>query len=175
MVDVFLSMPTWVPPACEPGREAFRRQLGLLDFQPRTLGATDFGRTSPLDEVIRLMDACRGAIVLGYPQLLVESGRLKGQPLPRPLALPTEWNHIEAGLAYARGLPLLVLRDPSVERGIFDRGATKAFLYDVDLGDPAWPLKADVVGALRQWRKDVIDAMAPDQGARRPKRRRDPP
>ena len=123
-MDVFVSRPTWVAAEFEAGLAAFLRVLRSLDLTPRTLGATDYPSKAPLDEVIALMGKCAGAVILGYPQLVVETGHLKGVPINQALELPTEWNHIEAGLAYARELPLLVIHHRGVRRGIFDRGAT---------------------------------------------------
>ncbi len=107
------------------------------------------------------MDECSGAIILGYPQIGVERGSLKGKLIPKPgdedFLLATEWNHIEAGLAYARGLPLLVIHHAGVRRGIFDRGATNRFIYKHDLSDPAWPLARDISGAFTKWKKELAD------------------
>ena len=70
-----------------------------------------------MDEVIRLMKQCGGAIVLGVPQIEVRAGVLKGNDIDEPFSLGTEWNHIEAALAYALELPTLVIHDQTVVRG----------------------------------------------------------
>ncbi len=119
---IFLSRPTWLPENHEPGFAALCRVLETLALQPRTLGATDYPSKSPLDEVIRLMSECCGAMVLGYPQICLEAGSVKAARVDH-LLLATEWNHIEAALAYARDLPLLVVHHTGVKRGVFDHGA----------------------------------------------------
>ena len=106
-----------------------------------------------MDEVIRLMKQCGGAIVLGVPQIEVRAGVLKGNDIDEPFSLGTEWNHIEAALAYALELPTLVIHDQTVVRGVFDRGATKSFLHEVDLSCPTWALTEPIVGAIRTWRR----------------------
>ena len=156
VIDVFLSRPTWVDPAFEPGLRGFLARLADLGLNPRSLGSTDYPTRAPLDEVIELLRQCRGAVILGYPQIQVAAGTIKGRVLPGPILLSTEWNHIEAGLAYARGLPLLVIHHSGVVRGIFDRGAISSFIYDLDLSDPAWALGERVTGVLRKWRDDVL-------------------
>jgi hypothetical protein len=158
IVDVFVSRPTWVATEFEGGLAAFLRVLHSLDLTPRTLGATDYPSKAPLDEVIALMDKCAGAVILGYPQLVVETGQLKGMPVDHTLELATEWNHIEAGLAYARGLPLLVIHHRGVRRGIFDRGAMSAFLYEADLTKPGWPVEEGIHGAVQKWKRDCLTA-----------------
>ncbi|MEK6741986.1 MAG: hypothetical protein AABZ15_00085 [Nitrospirota bacterium] len=129
------------------------------ELNPRTLGASDYPSKTPLDEVISLMSLCSGAIILGYPQIYIEKGLLKDQSIPtpstQPYFLPTEWNHIEAGLAHARGLPLLVIHHKGIRRGIFDRGAISNFIYERDLTDASWPLHEDISGAFAKWKSDL--------------------
>jgi len=156
MIDVFVSRPTWVSAEFEPGLTGFLGFLKNLEINGRTLGATDYPSKSPLDEVISLMDQCAGAVILGYPQIVVTQGAIKDKVIQEDFYLPTEWNHIEAGLAYARGLPLLVIHHLGVKRGIFDRGAIGGFLYERDLTKPAWPLAADLQGAIGKWKKDCL-------------------
>lgn len=99
MVDVFLSRPTSIDASFLDGLAQFMERLEDLGLRPHTLGISDYPTKAPLDEVIRLLDRCRGAVILGYPQIEVSRGLLKGNPITNPFLLPTEWNHIEAGLA----------------------------------------------------------------------------
>lgn len=89
------------------------------------------------------MRSCDGAVILGYPQIQVVEGTIKGQPVETEIVLGTEWNHLEAGLAYAEGLPLLVVHHLTVTRGIFDRGVLNAFLHSVDLTKPSWSMNLE--------------------------------
>ncbi len=151
-MQVFLSRPTWIAPEFLPGVSTFLTQLDNLGLIPRTLGVSDYPSKAPLDEVIDILSACCGAIVLGVPQIEIETGSVKGDRISAPLTLGTEWNHLEAGLAYAAGLPLLVIHHLSVTRGIFDRGVLNAFLYSVDLLSVNWSMQPTVNGALRRWK-----------------------
>jgi hypothetical protein len=108
-----------------------------------------------MDGVIELLEECEGAIILGYPQIEIKSAIIKGVPNVSPFCLGTEWNHIEAGLAYALGLPLLVIHDISVTRGIFDRGVLNSFLYQKDFKDTAWPLATEIIGAINKWKTEL--------------------
>ena len=156
MKNIFISRPTWVAPEFEKGLEGFIALITSHDLVPRTLGVSDHPNDSPLDEVISILDECVGAIILGYPQIEIEKGSLKNKPIDTtPLLLPTEWNHIEAGLAYARGLPLLVLHHTNVRRGIFDRGALNKFLHQVDFRDNAWFSSSSIIGAFSAWKKKL--------------------
>ncbi len=148
-----------MPPEFVRGHDGFLEVMTTLGLTPRTVGTTDFGSKSPLDQVIALMKRCDGAIILGYPQMLVTAGTVKDKPISEPLALATEWNHIEAGLAHARGLPLLAIHHTGIDRGIFNRGAMNAFLYQRDLADPGWPLAKELQGALKAWKTECLESV----------------
>lgn len=155
-MDIFVSRPTWIAPEFEPGLTTFLTQLDNLGFTPRTLGFSDYPSKAPLDEVIEIMRSCRGAIVLGYPQLEIHSGVLKGNDISSPIVLGTEWNHLEAGIAYASGLPILVIHHPTVSRGIFDRGVLNAFLHSVDFAKVNWSMQEALNGAIKKWKQACI-------------------
>ena len=155
-MDVFLSRPTWVDQKFSAGLDGFLRVLTGLGLQHQTIGSTVYPSKAPLDEVIELMEKCAGAIILGYPQVVATAGFIKGKEIKSELALATEWNHIEAGLAYARGIPLLVMHHEGVGRGIFDRGTCSSFIYEMDFADPAWPIRQEVQGALDHWKSSVL-------------------
>jgi hypothetical protein len=167
MIDVFVSRPTWISPEFKEGLDGFLGLLESLQLNPRTLGATDYPTKAPLDEVISLLDECGGAVILGYPQIMVSEGRIKTKEV-RNIPLATEWNHIEAGLAYARSLPLLVIHHLGVGRGIFDRGAINSFIYERDLSAPQWPLAPEIRGSVSKWKDQcVVPAMDHTVGAGR--------
>jgi hypothetical protein len=160
MTNIFLSRPTWISPEFKSGLASFLQFLESHDLVPRTIGATDFATKTPLDDVIALLGECKGAVILGFPQIRVEAGFLKDKSIPTEtkstLLLPTEWNHIEAGLAYAMKKPLLVIHHEGVSRGVFDRGAISSFIYSVDMTNAAWPMLPQIAGALKKWKKDVL-------------------
>ena len=156
MIDIFLSRPSWVSPEFEGGLATFQWFLKQKGVLAHTLGQTDYPSESPLDEVIKLMNRCRGAIVLGYPQIEISVGKIKDVDISAPVFLATEWNHIEASLAYSLKLPLLVIHDNTVSRGIFDLGALNSFAYSTDLSNDNWPMQKEITGACSAW----IDLLA---------------
>jgi hypothetical protein len=114
---------------------------------------------------MRLLATCSGAIILGYPQITVERGMVKGTPLTQPMTLATEWNHIEAALAYSRKMPLLVIHHSGLQRGVFDHGAIGKFIYEIDLTNAGWALNERVRGALTNWKGQVDRSAAPTHEA----------
>lgn len=165
MRSIFISRPTWVAQEFESGLDKFLVLLESYDLKPRTLGSSDYPTESPLDEVIEIMSECVGAIVLGYPQIEIKNGTLKGNNIcdTSPIILPTEWNHIEAGLAYAKGLPLLVIHHKGINRGVFDRGALNKFLHEVNMSSDSWFSDGPIMGALSAWRKRLLEKPLEDK------------
>lgn len=155
MTDIFLSRPTWVPPEYQEGLNNFLSLLDSLELNPRTIGKTDYPVESPLDEVIEFIEKTSGMIVLGYPQIFIEKGNLKEKTITEQTNLATEWNHIEASLAYAKKLPLLIIHDLNVIRGIFDRGAVNKFVYEKDFKNDSWASSEDINGALKNWKQKI--------------------
>lgn len=85
-----------------------------------------------------IMQHCAGGIVLGFEQtrLCIHNGQgnvehspLLTQPVPKVASFPTPWNHLEAGMMFARGLPMLVFKDAGINGGIFDTGVTDVFIH----------------------------------------------
>ena len=155
MKDVFLSRPNWVPEQFTDGVNNFYTLLKANDLNPRTIGQSDFPSKCPLDEVIGLLKKCQGTIVLGVPQIQIQSGIIKGKALSDDLELGTEWNHIEAALAHSLGQPMLIIHHIKVKRGIFERGASNSFLHQVNLEDPSWSMSNDISGALLNWKSEL--------------------
>lgn len=152
MKNIFLSRPNWIPADCQEGLNNFLTLLKSHELQPRTIGTTDYPNKSPMDAVIDLLHECEGAIILGYPQINIVNGQIKNLQIQGTVQLSTEWNHIEAGLAHALGLPLLIIHHNTVSRGIFDRGVLNYFLYQKDLYDSSWGISPDITGALTTWK-----------------------
>lgn len=155
MIDVFVSRPTWIEERFRPGLQVFLARIKDAHMNPRTLGASEYPLNSPLDEVLAIIAECSGAIVLGFPQVVATAGTIKDAPIKSELILGTEWNHVEASLAYARKLPLLIVHHTGVSRGVFERGVSSSFVYQSDLANPTWSHDTALDGALATWKGRV--------------------
>jgi len=100
------------------------------------VGKTDYPTKAPLLEVAVLARHCSGGVILGFSQFETVGGvAKKGTPVEKKeaglLRFPTPWNHLEAGILFSLGLPLLVFRDDGVSGGIFDAGAADIFVQEL--------------------------------------------
>lgn len=139
MIETFVSRPNWAPPLMESKLEDFYLLLNDLDFKANTIGKSQTPLRTPFEDVHRLMKKCKCTIVLGLPQLFMDTGSVKFIPIEHPLYLPTEWNQIEATISLMLDLPTLVLLHKEVaNRGIFDRGAANIFVHEFDVMVSDW-------------------------------------
>jgi len=158
---VFVSMPSALTSRQKDLVDALYEELDRRRLYARTIGVTDFGTKSPLALVRRTMAKCHGALILGLIQGRIDTGTSKPGPKKRrPLrssTFPTPWNQLEAGIAYAMDLPLMIVKEVGICGGIFDPGAVgDHFVHSVDLGTSRTWRTAELKSSLDEWNAEVI-------------------
>ena len=154
-------------------RELVRQVTGILseeEVDVATVDRNDYPNVGAIAEVRRLMSGCSGAIVIGFRQLEVSKGVWRGGTEEardvEGVALPTTWNHVEAGMAAMAGLPMLFLVERGVIGGLFELGDVGHLVADVDLAKPnhqeihrciaAWCNSVREARPAPRWRKPNI-------------------
>jgi hypothetical protein len=138
-IPVFVSCPTALSPAQDAARSVITRLLDELNLDPRALGRSDYPTELPLREVLAIARHCAGGLVLGFEQFHATAGTWKrgvgaerGERALSPndaVSFPTPWNHLEAGILFGLGLPMLMFRESTVSGGVFDTGVTDAYIH----------------------------------------------
>jgi len=136
--NIFVSKPNTINPAQHRFYNGLEEVIKTRGLEISSLGSKQYSNKAPLLAVLELMNDCEGAVILGLKQLEVKQCIEKpGTDNPntdkKDFYLPTAWNHLEAGIAFALGLPLLIIREKGVEGGIFDVGVTDKFIHQIDL------------------------------------------
>ena len=157
MTDIFISRPTVLGNGYEKPYKAFERFFKSEGFSPRRLGKSDYSLKSPLVAVMKLMEQCKGAIILGYPHHEVLYSLTKGGEVinEHGILLPTPWNQIEGTLAYKNGIPVLVIAQEEVEGELFDYGVTGEFVHKSDLRSDKWFKSVEFLGIFQDWKKQI--------------------
>jgi hypothetical protein len=138
-IPVFVSCPTTLSPAQEAARSVLIQFLDQFNLEPRALGRSDYPAELPLREVLVIARHCAGGMILGFEQFQatagiwkrgigVEGGERKLSP-KATASFPTPWNHLEAGILFGLGLPLLIFRESTISGGVFDNGVTDVFIH----------------------------------------------
>jgi hypothetical protein len=101
----------------------------------------EYPPSDAFSEIYRRMSGCIGVITFGMrqPQVAETEGSEGATP----------WTHVEAGMAYACNLPLLIVREARVNSGAFDDSVLghQTFILDIE---GSWDEEA-VLRAMRPW------------------------
>jgi len=139
-IPIFLSCPRTLTASQTAIRAGIVAELDKWGLEPRTIGVSDYAVDAPLKEILVLARHCAGGLILGFKQTHVTSGTHKPstneEKALTDAAWGTPWNQIEAGVLFALGLPMLLLRESSVVEGIFDLGSSGLFVQSFDEVEP---------------------------------------
>jgi uncharacterized protein YjbI with pentapeptide repeats len=113
----------------------------------------DYPASGSLGEIRRLMAGCAAVAIVGVSQLLVARGTLRpGTPEESPVrdaSLATPWNQIEAGMAFALDLPMLVVSSRLGDAGVFGIRDEASAVTVVDADERAGLVNLDE--AVERW------------------------
>ena len=166
--NVFISMGTPYNSSHTKCRESLIELLREGGVKPRVIDVTDYSTGNPLTDICKILKQCDGAIIVAYERTFVDTGLEKRKsPAEKQLAAvryTTPWNQIEAAIAHALGLPILVL----VENGLKEEGLLEDkfdwYVERLEISARTFANK-DVRGRLLAWcRKVQIDKKKPDGG-----------
>jgi hypothetical protein len=142
---VFLSAPSDRTAAHDSFCAWLAEQLGREGLVLESFPHCDYPSSAALAEIGRRLAGCAGMAVLGL--------RPVGADPTVASAGVTPWTHVEAGMAYGRGLPLLLLRERGVNTGVFDHAVDGLYTHVVDLED-RWN-EETMLNALAPWMFEV--------------------
>src|SRR6478672_11786927 len=132
-IPVFVSCPTSLSKDQEARRKIAIDILDSLNLEPRALGKSDYPADLPLQEVFVIARHCAGGVILGFNQFTATAGTSKPgtqkeTSLSTSMKFPSAWNHLEAGILFSLGKPLLVFREDGISGGVFDPGVSDVFV-----------------------------------------------
>ena len=98
--------------------------------------------------------------MLGFEQFYSEGGTTKrGATEERvtsdPVVFPTSWNHVEAGVLYSLGLPLLVFAEEGITGGVFDRGVSDVFVHRMPSPSMKPESRRGLQAVFQKWQASV--------------------
>lgn len=135
-IPVFVSCPTSLSPEQDQERQMVLHCMRRYKLEPRALGRSDYPTEFPLREVLVIARHCAGGIILGFEQFrsvdgISKPGASNEKRLKTGTSFPTPWNHLEAGILFGLGLPLLIFKEECITGGIFDAGVTDVFVHSM--------------------------------------------
>jgi hypothetical protein len=148
-------------PYAEPQREFLDELIKLLrscNIEPRVVNKTDYSTGNPLKDISRIMRECHGAIIVAYERTYFGTGLEKRKSAQerriKSVRYTTPWNQIEAAMAFALGLPIIVM----METGLLEEGLLEEkydwYIERVPISAEAFS-NDDVRGRIEAWCRRV--------------------
>lgn len=135
-IPIFVSCASKLTDLQQDTRDSVFSVLEKLELEPRSLGISDYPTNISLGEVLSIARHCAGGLILGFARNRVhrssDQHKKALSSVPGSVLIPTPWNHLEAGIMFALGLPLAVFREEGIEGGVFDPGVTSNFIHTFD-------------------------------------------
>jgi hypothetical protein len=159
-IPVFVSCPTSLNEDQQASRALILRQLRRFNLEPRALGRSDYPTELPLREVMLVARHCSGGLILGFEQYRSLGGiRKPGTPEEEShdqhVCIPTEWNHLEAGILFGLRLPILIFREHGIEGGVFDPGVSDVFIHEMPTPKDAKARREALGDVFLKWQAEV--------------------
>lgn len=137
---IFMSVPSIMNKEDELLTKDYKTFLNNLGFQVIYYVRDDYPQFGQLGKIKEQMLTASGMIVFGFKQTLIQKATYRPntdhEEVWSDKWLSTPWNEIEVGMAIMRGLPIMMVKDPSIENGIFDSHLSECFvsnlLTDID-------------------------------------------
>ena len=156
---VFISKPSTLTALQQ---ELVREVTGILaeeNIDAATVERGDYPSVGAISEVRRVLIGCSGALIIGFRQLEVAKGTWRSGTEEvksvEDVALPTTWNHVEAGMAAMAGLPMLFLVERGVIGGLFELGDVGHSVTNLDLLKPN---RDEIRRSIEVWAHSVREA-----------------
>ena len=159
-IPVFVTSPTSLNDNQEASMMMILEEIDRFGLELRALGRSDYPTDLPLREVYIISKHCAGGIILGFEQFEANSGTWKRgtneeSNIVNPVKFPTPWNHLEAGILYSLGLPLLVFKEDGLSGGIFDHGVIDVFVHKMPTSNMVAEDKKAMSDIFLKWQSKV--------------------
>jgi hypothetical protein len=166
MINIFISHPTPHNRKQQRFLELIEAQLMSHGLNPTNLGKQNWNYKSPMKPISDLMRTCKGAIIIGLERYHSYIGYEKEKIESIHRYVSTPWIHIEAGMAYQTGLPLLILKEKKlVAEGILDPNISEYFVFEFEIEKMQKELAANLKQVIASWNdsfnlKQTVDSTA---------------
>lgn len=135
---IFFSMPGNMTKSDEMTVLAFRQYIIKLGFEVIYYTRDTYPRFGQLSQIKSAIEKCCAMVAFGTKQTFIKEGvyrpGMNGERSLKDCWISTPWNEVEVGMASMIGLPILLVKDPKIEDGIFDDVISESFISTIDSG-----------------------------------------
>lgn len=160
MIDVFISHPSPYNNIQSQFLELIKAKLADHGLNAVNLGTNNWNFQKPLKPVKALIAKCRGAIIIGlerhHSYIGYEKEDSEGQSELVHKYTSSPWIHIEGGMAYQAGLPLLILKEKKIHpEGILDPNNSESYIFDFIVEKNVDALSIDLQQIIQSWASEI--------------------
>jgi hypothetical protein len=161
MIDVFISHPTPFNEQQTMFLDLLKMRLAEHGLNAVNLGINNWNYRKPLIPIKDLIEKCKGAILVGlerhhsYIGYEKESSLEQNETLHKYTTSP--WIHIEGGMAYQAGLPMIILKEDKVHpEGILDPNNSESYIFSFTLINNTKKLSDELEQIIESWVQQII-------------------
>jgi hypothetical protein len=136
------------------------KKLKSHNLNPVNLGKSNWSYRAPMSPIKKIMSKCKAAIIIGLERSHSYIGYdREGSPASSEYVhkfQSTPWIHIEAGMAYQMGIPLLILKEKKLHsEGILDPLVSEFFVFEFVIENVFKSLSAELISVIESWINDI--------------------
>lgn len=142
---IFFSMPGLMSKEDELLTKDYKQLLEGIGFEVVYYKSDDYPRFGQFNRVRHDIMRSSGMIVFGLKQLNIHTASYRpgtqAEEEWKERWLSTPWNEIEFGMGLMMGLPVLRVKDPEINNGVFDDGLSECFIGSILTSDDCRDLR----------------------------------
>ncbi len=137
--SIFFSMPSVMSKENELLTKDYKAYLESLGYNVIYYIKDDYPCFGQLNRIREKILASSAMVAFGFKQTNIHDATFRPQTIneekwnDRWLATP--WNEIEVGMGLMKGMPILMVKDPQIDMGIFDSNLSECFIANVSTYD----------------------------------------
>lgn len=152
---IFFSMPGTLSKADEVLTLSYKDVLENKGYEVEYYMKDDYPEFGQFTKIKESIIESSAMVVFGFKQVEIERGKYYPKTSNEKdielKYLPTPWNELETGMGLVRRIPILLVKDPAIESGIFDDKLSECFVSTILTDFDSRNLKDNP--AFREWIK----------------------
>lgn len=136
---LFFSMPSVMNKENELLTKDYKSYLEGLGYKVIYYIKDDYPSFGQLNKIREKILSASAMVVFGFKQTNIHDATYRPQTTNEAkwsdIWLATPWNEIEVGMGLMKGMPILLVKDPKIDMGIFDKNLSECFVAHVSTTD----------------------------------------
>lgn len=137
--SIFFSMPSVMSKENELLTKDYKAYLEGLGYSVIYYIKDDYPSFGQLNRIREKILASSAMVAFGFKQTNIHDATFRPQTNSEEQWndkwLATPWNEIEVGMGLMKGMPILLVKDPQIDMGIFDRNLSECFVANLSTID----------------------------------------